>query len=465
MVNEHDAIIIGAGQAGPPLAIDFANANWKTAIVEREHVGGTCVNEGCIPTKTMVASARVAYLTQRAADYGVHTGPVSIDMLRVRQRKRDIVDSYRAGGERRLKNAGVNLVMGTACFSEASAGSLYKVQVHLNDGGTVHISAPRVFINTGARPDIPSLEGLDQVPYLNSTSIMELDKAPEHLLVLGGGYIGLEFGQMFRRFGSEVTIVQRSSQLLRHEDQDIAEEIAKILKEDGIQVLLDTKAVRVKQDQNNRILLGVETPQGERTLTGSHLLIATGRKPNSENLKLDVPGVETDQSGYIKVNDRLETNIPGIYALGNVNGGPAFTHISYDDYRIVRDNLLLKANAATNSRLVPYTIFIDPQLGRVGLSERQAEALGKKFKVARIPMNYVTRALELDEARGLMKAIVDHENDQILGAAVLGIEGGEIMSAIQLAMMGKLPYTVLKESVFAHPTLAESLNTLFSSLA
>jgi len=293
---------------------------------------------------------------------------------------------------------------------------------------------------------------------------MELDVRPEHFLVMGGGYVGLEFGQMFRRFGSQVTNIQRGAYLLAREDPDVAEEVANIMREDGIDVLLETRPVRVEQSSLGSIRLTVQTPTGERTLTASHLLVAAGRVPNTDWLNLEAAGVQTDKRGYIQVNERLETNVPGIYALGDIKGGPAFTHISYDDFRIIRTNLLEKGNATIHERLVPYTVFIDPQLGRVGLGEADARAQGRNIRVAKMPMNYVARALEVDESRGFMKAVVDADTGQILGCAVLGIEGGEIMAMLQMAMMGKLAYTVLRDAVFAHPTLAESLNNLFSAL-
>jgi pyruvate/2-oxoglutarate dehydrogenase complex dihydrolipoamide dehydrogenase (E3) component len=293
---------------------------------------------------------------------------------------------------------------------------------------------------------------------------MELDTVPEHLLVMGGGYVGLEFGQMFRRFGSQVTVVQRGAQLLGREDTDIADAVADILREDGIEVLLQTAALQVTQDGNGKIQLTVRTPEGELVLTGSHLLLAAGRVPNTDKLNLDATGIQTDKRGYIPVNDKLETSVPGIYALGDVKGGPAFTHISYDDFRIIRTNLLEHGDASIKDRILPYTVFIDPQLGRVGLSETEARKQGRNIKVAKMPMNYVARALEVDESRGVMKVVVDADTQQILGAAILGLEGGEIMAMLQIAMMGKVPYPVLQEAVFAHPTLAESLNNLFGML-
>ncbi|MGD2178394.1 MAG: mercuric reductase, partial [Anaerolineae bacterium] len=382
------------------------------------------------------------------------------DMTKVRERKRAIVESFTTGSRRRIENtAGVDLLMGEARFTGPKL-----VEVDLNDGSTRHLTADKVFINTGQRPRRPDLPGLDDVPSLDSTTIMELDEVPEHLLVLGGGYVGVEFAQMFRRFGSEVSIVQRSGQVLTHEDSDVAAEVVSILREDGIEVLLDADAQRVEQDTEGNIQLNVRTLQGERVLIGSHLLLAVGRVPNTEHLNLEAAGVETDRHGFIKVDERLETNVPGIYALGDVQGGPAFTHISYDDFRIIRTNLLEGGDATTEDRLIPYVVFIDPQLGGVGLTERQARRQGRNVKVAKMPMSYVSRTLEVDEPRGLMKVIVDAETDQILGAAILGIEGGEVMTILQMAMMGGLPGAILRDAIFAHPTLAESLNNLFAML-
>ncbi|MDQ3794402.1 MAG: mercuric reductase [Actinomycetota bacterium] len=458
--QHYDAIVIGAGQGGVPLAKTLAQAGRRTALVEREHVGGTCYNEGCTPTKTMVASAKVAYFDRRATDYGVQNGPVTVDMVAVRQRKRDIVDNFRNGGERRIQETeGLNLLKGEARFTGPE-----ELKVRLNGGDELRLTAENIFINVGARPANPPVEGLDSVPTLNSTTIMELGEVPDHLLVLGGGYVGLEFAQMFRRFGSEVTVVQRGRQLLSREDADVAEAVAEILREDGIEVLLETRAERAEQTEDGSIRLTIRTPEGESTLEGSHLLATAGRPPNTDQLNLEAAGVETDKRGFIKVNERLETNVPGIWALGDVKGGPAFTHISYDDFRIVRTNLLEGGNATINDRMVPYTIFIDPQLGRVGLSEEEAREQSRNVRVAKMPMSHVARALEVDEPRGVMKAVVDAETHQILGCAVLGIEGGEVMAMIQIAMMGGVPYTVLRDAIFAHPTLAESLNNLFATI-
>ena len=460
MMEKYDAIIIGAGQAGGPLATALAEAGWKTILVEKSHFGGTCINEGCTPTKTMVASARVAYLARRAADYGVHTGPVRVDLAEVRQRKRDVVAKFRNSSQKKAEQTdGLDLIFGEARFTGPK-----QVEVSLNHNETRQLTAETIFINTGVRPAIPPIEGLEHVPYLNNRTVMELETLPDHLLIIGGGYVGLEFAQMFCRFGSSVTLVQRASQLLPREDEDMAEEIAKILREDGVEVLLETNTLAAALTETGQIQLVVEGPEGKKTLSGSHLLVAAGRTPNTDQLHLVATGVEVDEHGYVKVNERLETNVPGIYALGDVKGGPAFTHISYDDFRVVRANLLQGGQATTNQRLVPYTVFIDPQLGRVGLTEKEARAQAQKYCVAKLPMRHAARAIEVDERRGFMKALVDPESGQILGAAILGIDGGEVMSVLQMAMMGKVPYPTIRDGVFAHPTLAESLNNLFMAL-
>ena len=458
--QHYDAVVIGAGQGGSPLAGVLAGAGRKTAIIEREHVGGTCINEGCTPTKTMVASARVAYLDRRSADYGVRNGPVNVDMVEVRRRKRDLVETFRGGSEQRIENTeNLDLIPGEARFTGPK-----ELEVHLDGGETIQLSAENVFINVGARPGGVPVDGLEDVSTLDSTTVMELDEVPERLLVLGGGYVGLEFAQMFRRFGSEVAVVQRGPQLLAREDTDIAGAVAEILRQDGVEVLLGTEAQSIRQDKSGGIELTVKGPDGEDTLSGSHLLVAAGRPPNTDGLNLEAAGVETDGRGFVKVDERLETNVPGVYALGDVKGGPAFTHVSYNDYQVIEANLLNAGDATITDRLVPYTVFMDPQLGRVGLGEAAARGQGRDVRVASMPMAHVARALEMDESRGMMKAVVDGETGEILGCAVLGIEGGEIMAMIQIAMMGNLPYTALRDGMFAHPTLAESLNNLFATV-
>jgi len=454
--DQLQAIVIGSGQGGNPLGISLAQAGFRTALIERQFVGGTCINYGCSPTKTMVASARVAYLARRGADYGIRTGDVRVDMARVRERKRGVVETFRNARLGSFKNlANFELIFGEASFTGAKT-----LLVLLRDGGVRELSADKIFIDAGTRPVVPAIDGLKEVPFLDSTSIMELDSLPEHLIVLGGGYVGLEFGQMFRRFGSRVTIVQSGPQLLTREDADVASAVAQILQQDGVTVLLNAKATGVTKT-GAQIHVIVRVGEESHVVDGSHLLVGTGRTPNTDTLNLAAAGVATDKRGFIPVNAKLETNVPGTYALGDINGGPAFTHISYDDFRILRTNVIEKGNASTEGRLVPYTVYIDPQLGRIGLTEGQARAQNKKVRVARMPMTSVARATETGETRGFMKAVVDAGSGQILGAAVLGIEGGEIMSMLELAMMGKLTHTVLHDAIFAHPTLAESLNNLF----
>jgi pyruvate/2-oxoglutarate dehydrogenase complex dihydrolipoamide dehydrogenase (E3) component len=454
-MEDFDAIIIGSGQGGNPLAEVLVAAGKKTAMIERKDAGGTCINTGCTPTKTMVASARVAYLARRGSDYGVDVGPVAIDMVRVRERKRNIVLSARQSREKRLANAHVEFIRGEASFTGPG-----KLSVALRDGGKRQLTAPQIFINTGTHSALPAIEGLDTVPHLDNESIMELDRAPEHLMIVGGGYIGIEFSQMFRRFGSKVTVIQAGSQLLHEEDPDVVAEVTRILRQDGVEILLNAHTQRVAL-ANGVISLTVMVEGKAQTVGGTDLLLATGRVPNTHALNPAAAGIETDEHGFIRANERLETSAPGVWVIGDVKGGPQFTHISYDDYRILKANLFDGGNRTVHDRMVPYTVFMDPQLGRVGMTETEAKKTGKKIRVARMPMTWVARALEMDESRGLMKAVVDAETEEILGVTVLGIEGGEVMSVLQMAMMGHLRYSVLQAAVFAHPTLAESINNLF----
>ena len=453
-----DVIILGSGQAGNPLAGAFSAKGKKVAMVERAAVGGTCGNYGCTPTKTMVASAEVAYLARRGADYGVDTGDVKVDMEKVRERKRGMVKMWREGSEKRLKKAeNVELIRGEGSFLGPK-----QISVQLNAGGQRTITADTVVIDTGLSPAVPQITGIADIEYLDNVSVMELGVLPEHLLVLGGSYIGLEFAQMFHRFGSKVTVVQNSLQLLPNEDPDVAEEIAKILREEGLEILLGAKAEAVSRTTNG-ISLSVTIGGSSPKVEGTHLLVATGRKPNTGMLNLDAAGIKADDRGYIVVNEKLETNIPGVFAVGDVKGGPAFTHISYDDYRILKTNLIDGGDSATKNRDVPYCVFIDPQLGRIGLSEKEAQQLGKKVRVARLPMTSVARALETSRAQGFMKALVDPETELILGATILGEDGGEVMSMVQIAMMGKLKFSALRDGTFAHPLYSEALNNLFSN--
>lgn len=457
-MEQFDAIVIGAGQGGGPLAGAFARAGRRVALVERAHVGGTCINEGCSPTKTMVASARVAHLARRGPDYGIRNGPLRVDLERVRERKRAIVTSFRSGSERALASAGVVVVPGAARF----VGS-HELSV-TGTSGDRRLGAPSIFINVGQRPARPALRGLDHARVLDSTSIMELGSVPEHLVVLGGGYVGLEFAQMFRRFGAAVTVITRDDRLLPREDEDVSAAMQAIFAEDEIDLVFQAKPVEVAGESDG-LRVAIRGPEGTPPqVAGSHLLVAVGRTPNTDDLDLAAAGVATDQRGYVRVNERLETNVPGVYALGDVTGGPAFTHWSYDDFRILRTNLLENGHRTTADRILPYTVYTDPQLGRVGLTEREARERGHAVRVAKLPMSSVARAIETGEPRGFVKAVVDADSRQVLGAAVLGTEGGEMVTLFQIAMLGNLPYTALRDGIFAHPTFAESLNNVFMAM-
>ena len=459
MADEHyDAIVIGTSQGGRFLPVELAKAGQKVALVERDQLGGVCVNRGCTPTKTMVASARLAYQARRGAEFGVRTGPVSVDLAAVRERKRAMVAGARENYASRLAQDGLDLIEGEARFTGPKT-----VEITLTDGsGSRQVSAPVIVIDTGTRPRPLAVSGAGDVPVLDSTSIMELDEIPEHLVILGGGYIGLEFGQMFRRFGSEVTVIQNAPRLMMIEDEDVSDEVAAILRDEGITILTSATADQVEPAGGGRVRLTVRTEDGEQQVEGSHLLSATGRIPNTEALTPEAAGIRLNDRGFIEVDEYLETSVPGVYAMGDVKGGPAFTHLSYDDYRILRASLLGGEKASTRDRIVPYTMFIDPQLGRVGLTERQAREQNRAVRVAKLPMSAVIRAIETGETRGFMKVVIDAGSGQILGCTVLGSEGGEIMTIIQVAMLGNLAYTAMANAIFTHPLLAEGLNTLFA---
>ncbi len=458
-LKQYDAIIIGAGQAGVPLAKKLAKAGKKVALIEKRWVGGTCVNDGCTPTKTWVASAKAAFTAANSAHMGVKVKNIKIDMTLIKKRKDEIVLNARNGSEKALnKIAGLDLLYGEASFTGDKTIAV-KMQ-----NTTKHIKAELIFINTGTETFIPEIEGLNDINYLTSTSILELNKVPDQLLVLGGNYIGLEFGQMFCRFGSKVTLIERSERLLGKEDEDIAAEMLKILKAENIDIHLSSEVVKFKQKERGKITATVKTGNEEKKIKCSHVLIAVGRVPRTTSLALDKTGVEVNDKGYIKVNNKLETNVPGIYALGDVNGGPPFTHIAYNDYTIVYRNLVEGTNYTTDERPVPYCMYTDPQLGRVGISETEAKKQGLDVKVAHLPMARVARAVEVGDTCGFMKAIVDAKTKKILGATVLGEEGGEIMSVLQMAMVGGITHDRIRYCVFAHPSYSESLNNLFMTI-
>lgn len=450
----YDAIVIGSGQAGNPLVHALAEHGWNTALIEKEQLGGTCINTGCTPTKTMVACAQVAHYARSAARWGVRAKDVGVDMAGVIAIKDRIVGQFRSGIERKVQGRkNLTLYREPARFLAPDRVS----------AGSQELQSDRIFINTGTRPAIPRIDGLDSVDYLTNATLMQVNALPEHLLVLGGGYVGLEFGQMFRRFGSNVTVVHNGPQILPREDADVAAELQKALESEGVRFVLDAQTKRAER-KNGRVILTLGTKSGTESLSGSKLLVATGRRPNSDQLDLDKASVATDAKGFIQVNGRLETNVPGIWALGDVKGGPAFTHISYNDYQIVGGNLLEGKNLSTDKRLVPYAVFTDPQLGRVGMTEHEARATGRPLKIGTIPTSWVARAIERGETAGLMKLVVDAQTDRILGAAILATEGGELVHILGTLMLAGAPYTVLKGAIYIHPTLAEGFWTLMENV-
>lgn len=459
-MKTYDAIVIGAGQAGGPLAKKLSLAGKKTALIEKRYIGGTCVNDGCTPTKTMIGSAKMAYLASKSKDLGVDIKGYRVNLKRIKKRKDDVVMQFRNGSQQGLeKTKGLDLLFGEASFTSEKT-----ISVKLNNGKTSELKADLIFMNTGCKPIIPGIDGINDIDYLTSTSILELDKVPDHLLIIGGNYIGLEFGQMFRRFGSKVTVVEKSERIVSREDEDVSEELTKILEAEKIKILTNAQTLKFKKTAKGNVSATVSVSGKEQNIKCSHILVAVGRAPQTAALNLDKAGVKTDERGFIKVNDKLETNVKGIYALGDVKGGPAFTHVSYNDYTIVYRNLIEGTNYSTKDRPIPYCMFTDPQLGRIGLDETEAKKQGLSVKVAKLPMAYVARAIETGDTRGFMKAVVDPKTKKILGATVLGPEGGEIMTVLQMAMEGGITYDRVRYCVFAHPLYSESLNNLFMAL-
>jgi pyruvate/2-oxoglutarate dehydrogenase complex dihydrolipoamide dehydrogenase (E3) component len=458
--EEFEAIIIGAGQAGVPLAKKLAQAGIKTALIEKRLVGGTCINDGCTPTKAMVASARMAYSAGKSHQLGIEIPSFEVNFKSIMDRKSIIVKQFREGsvsGIEKTKN--LTLIYGEAKFKDD-----HTLEVLERDGSSKIFAAKKIFINTGASPVIPEIEGVNEIEYLTSTSILELEVLPDHLLIVGSGYIGLEFGQMFKRFGSKVTLLEKSSYLMPHEDDDVCEVITDFLKEDGIEVLTETKAIKFNKIEDNLIEVTLEVKGETSVVICSHVLLASGRKPQTESLGLSNTSITWDDEGHINVNEYLETEAKDVYALGDVKGGPAFTHISYNDYIVVTKNLLDNEKTSIQGRIVPYCMFTDPQLGRVGITENEAKKKGLNYLVAKIPMKNVARAIETSETRGFMKAIVDKDSKQILGVTIIGEQGGETMTVLQMAMMGKITYEQIRYAIFAHPLYAESLNNLFMSI-
>lgn len=457
-VETYEALIFGGGKGGKTLAVDLAKSGRRTAMVERGLIGGSCINVACIPTKTLVRSAKVAELLRRAAEFGIAAGPVRTDMQQVRRHKRDVVGGMVALNRAQFEASGMDLVLGEGRFVAPKT-----LEVRLAEGGTRRLTAERVFISTGSRAAIPDVPGMAAAQPLTHISALELDRLPEHLLVLGGGYIGMEMGQAFRRLGSRVTIIQRGRQLAPREDPDVAEAVLQVFREEGIDVLLSAEVRSAEGRTGERVVLRVQTPSGEQTVEGTDVLAAAGRTPNTDGIGLDVAGVALDDRGYIRVNERLETTAPGVWAMGDVAGSPMFTHVALDDFRVIKANLS-GGQRTTKDRLIPYTVFIDPELGRVGINETDARRQGLAVRVAKLPAVAVPRARTLAETRGMLKAVVDAHSDQILGFTMFGAEAGEVTAVVQMAMVAGVPYTVLRDSILSHPTMAEGLNMLFAAV-
>jgi pyruvate/2-oxoglutarate dehydrogenase complex dihydrolipoamide dehydrogenase (E3) component len=453
---KYDAIIIGSGQAANPLAHKLAEAGWKTALIEKKFIGGTCINVGCTPTKTLVASGRVSYLVKRSSDYGINMTGYSVDIESVIRRKNaHVLQARESSAKRLLETPNLDVVFGNAVFSGPK-----EITVTRQEGDIAVMTADKIFINSGTRPVVPPIKGLAEVHYLTSDTILDLLVVPSHLTIIGGSYIALEFGQLYRRLGSEVTIIEGNEHFLAKEDEDIAAAIRQVLEEDGIRVLTGTSVTSVSKG----VVLTVVTGGVPSDITASHILVAAGRLPDTDALNVGATGITVDKHGFIVVNDRLETSVQGIYALGDVKGGPQFTHISYNDHLIVYRNLIENANLSIAGREIVYCLFTDPELGRVGLTEKMAREKGLNIKVVTLPAGRIARAWENDETRGLLKAIVSMDDKKILGAAALCFGGGELMSILQMAMMGGVTYDRIRDAVFAHPTFAESLNVLFAEV-
>jgi pyruvate/2-oxoglutarate dehydrogenase complex dihydrolipoamide dehydrogenase (E3) component len=453
-----EILVLGSGNGGMYLAWHMARSGRRTAVVERRLIGGSCPNTNCLPSKNEIWSAKVSDLVHHAARFGSMTGSVAIDMAKVRQRKRDMVKAEVAAVLQQYESSGAELIMGGGNFVAPKT-----LEVRLNGGGTRMLMGDQVFLNIGTHAAIPNVSGLDAAGPLTNIEALELDYVPQHLIVLGGGYVGLELAQALRRFGSRVTIIEHGPQIAGREDQDVADEIRRIFSEEGIDILVGAEVRRVQGRSGENVSLLVRTSSGERTVEGSDILVATGRSPNTAGIGLDVVGAELDGRGYIKVNERLETSAPDVWAIGECAGSPQFTHVSFDDFRIIRDNLA-GANRTTRDRLIPFCMFTDPPLARVGLSEGEAQRQGIEARVAKLPMSAVLRTHTIDETQGFMKALVAARDDHILGFTMIGAEASEVVSVVQTAMLAGLPYTALRDAVLTHPTMAEGLGPLFSNV-
>jgi pyruvate/2-oxoglutarate dehydrogenase complex dihydrolipoamide dehydrogenase (E3) component len=456
--ERYDALILGSGQGGKLLAWELARSGRRTACVERKWIGGSCPNIACMPSKNEVWSARIAHLVHQAARFGTMTGAAATDMARVRQRKRDMVDREVAAHLEAFKTSGAELIRGSGRFIAPK-----ELEVRLDDGGARLIAAEQVFLNLGSHAAMPDVPGLTAARPLTHIEALELDYAPGHLIVLGGGYVGLEMAQAYRRFGSRVTVIEPGPQVMGREDPDASEAIEQVLSEEGIRFVLSAKPLKVAGRSGHEVSLTLRTAAGDETLVGSDILVATGRVPNTAGIGLNEVGVALDERGYIRVNERLETTAPGVWALGECAGSPQFTHISVDDFRIIQANLAGGARS-THDRLVPYCVFTDPPLARVGLNEREAQSAGIPVRVAKLPMSAVLRTATTDETQGFMKALVSQSDDRILGFTVIGSEAGEVMAVVEMAMLGNVPYPKVRDAVIAHLTMAEGLGSVFAKV-
>ena len=452
-------VVVGSGEGGKYLAWHLASLGQKTAVVERRWIGGSCPNINCLPTKNEIQSAKVARLAGQAADFGVQSGAISIDMSGVRSRKRTMVDGLVAMHLERYKTSGAALIMGSARFLNSGT-----IEVSLNSGGQRTLTAERFFLNLGTHASIPPIAGLRESSPLTNIELLELDRLPAHLAVIGGGYVGLEFAQAYRRFGSNVTVLQRGSQLLENEDADVAEEVSRFLRAEGTDIVTSAEVLEVTGRSGSEVKIRFRTPQGERTILASDILVAAGRTPNTIDVGLEAAGVRLDSRGYIVVNDRLETTAPNIWAIGECAGSPQFTHASFDDFRVVRENLAGNYRS-TKGRLMPSCLFTDPQVAHIGLTEQETRTAGLDFQAVKIPMTSVLRTRTLSETEGFMKALVSRDDGRLLGFTMVGAEAGEVMAVVGTAMEAGLPYTFLRDSIYAHPTMAEGLNVLFSSVS
>ena len=451
-----DNLILGSGEAGKYLAWTLAKAGQRSAVVERGLIGGSCPNIACLPSKNVIYSGHVAALFRRGAEFGIASGPVSVDMEGVRRRKRQMVDELVAIHRDRYEASGAELIIGEGRFVAPKT-----IEVRFPDGHTRLLAGERVFLNVGTRAAIPDVPGLSQAKPLTHVEALELGRLPDHLIVLGGGYVGLELAQPMRRFGSRVTVVEQAPQLVAREDGDVAQALLKLFEDEGIDVVLSAQVLEVEGRSGEKIRLRVRTPAGERTIEGSDVLVAAGRAPNTQGVGLETAGIELDARGYVKVNERLETTAPGVWAMGDCAGSPQFTHVAFDDFRIVRDNLNGGART-TRGRLVPYCMFTDPELGRVGLNESEAQREGITYRVVKTPMGAVLRTRTLSETRGFLKALIAKQSDHILGFTALGAQAGELIAVVQTAMLAGAPYTALRDAILTHPTIAEGLTVLFT---